>query len=185
MNKAFVKEDNDNEDDDEPISTSPVFQGKNYITPAGLKRLQDEYKELKYKERPEVCKVVQWAAENGDRSENADYTYGKKRLREIDRKLRFLSKRIEAAEVIDPATITSDTVMFGATVTIRYEDDSEKTFTIVGMDEVDIEKGRISWVSPLASALMKARRSDIVQFHSPKGTQEIEILSIQFLHVVA
>lgn len=182
MSKAFTKEDTDFEEDgdiDEPKS----IPGKNYITPSGYKKLQDEYKHLKYKERPEVCKVVQWAAENGDRSENADYTYGKKRLREIDKRLRFLMKRIQAAEVIDPTQVKSDSVMFGATVTIRYEDDSEKTYSIVGMDEVDVSKGKISWISPLAAALMKSKEGDIVQFRSPKGLQEIEILGVKFVAI--
>lgn len=184
MSKAFVKEDSElDEDDPKELASAHLFQGKNYISPTGLLRLQEEYKQLKFKERPEVCRVVQWAAENGDRSENADYTYGKKRLRQIDSRLRFLRKRIEAAEVIDPTTVKSDSVMFGATVTILTEDDTEKTYTIVGSDEMDIDKGRISWLSPLASALMKAKEGDVVQFRSPKGLQEIEVLKIVFIAI--
>ena len=170
----------DEGDDEENAHQASLFRGKNYITPHGLKTLQEEYKHLKFKERPSVTKTVQWAAENGDRSENADYTYGKKRLREIDRRLRFLRKRIEAAEVIDPAAITKDVVQFGATVSVRYEDDSEKTFVIVGADEINIDKGRISWMSPLASALMKAKEGDAIIFRSPRGPQEIEVLSIRY-----
>ncbi len=180
MSKAFTKEDVDLEDDDDDIAPAQVFQGKNYITPVGYKALQDEYKELKFKERPEVCRVVQWAAENGDRSENADYQYGKKRLREIDRRLRFLLKRIQSAEVIDPAVITADSVMFGATVTILTEEGIEKTYSIVGVDEVDIDNGKISWVSPIASALMKAKEGDVIQFRSPKGLQEIEVVTVTY-----
>lgn len=182
MSKAFVKEDSDFEDEDSDIkaASANLFQGKNYITPSGFQKLQDEYKHLKYKERPEVCRVVQWAAENGDRSENADYTYGKKRLRQIDSRLRFLRKRIESAEVIDPAKIQSDTVAFGATVTVLNQEDQEKTYSIVGADEVDVERGRISWLSPLASALMKGKEGDVIQFRSPKGLQELEVISVVF-----
>lgn len=183
MSKAFTKESDGDTDDggiDAPIS---VPGGKNYITPAGADRLREELKQLRYVERPEVTKTVAWAAGNGDRSENADYQYGKKRLREIDRRMRFLAKRLEAAEIVDPMSIKSDQVLFGATVTVRYEDDAEKTFTIVGVDELDIEKGRISWMSPLARCLMKAREGDVVTFNSPKGVQDLEILSVEYLPI--
>jgi transcription elongation factor GreB len=123
---------------------------------------------------------VSWAAGNGDRSENGDYLYGKKRLREIDKRMRFLAKRLEAAEVVDPLAIQVDYVQFGATVTLRFEDDSEKTYSIVGVDEVDVNKGRISWMSPLARALLKAKAGDYVTFHSPKGEQEVEVLAVAY-----
>lgn len=181
MSKAFVRDSDDNDDEDPP-RPAPV-SGKNYITPAGFKRLQDEFKDLKQRERPEVTRVVAWAAGNGDRSENADYTYGKRRLREIDRRLRFLSIRIENAEVIDPLTVKSDQILFGATVTILNEDDQQRTYTIVGTDEVDVAKGRISWASPLAMALHKARVDDVVTVRAPEGNREIEIIKIQYLPI--
>ncbi|WKZ57245.1 MAG: transcription elongation factor GreB [Bdellovibrionota bacterium] len=179
MNKAFTKENDSEVDDDLPAP--PLPGGKNYITPGGLEKLQAEFSQLKFRERPEVTKVVQWAAGNGDRSENGDYLYGKKRLREIDKRLRYLAKRIESAEVIDPARVRSEQVMFGATVTIRDEDDREKSYTIVGVDEIDVAHGRISWMSPLACALMKARQGDWVTFRSPKGVQQLEVIKIEYV----
>lgn len=184
MSKAFTKENDDIEDlDDVEEAAPPTPSGKNYMTPAGAKRLQDELRELRYKTRPEVTQTVAWAAGNGDRSENGDYIYGKKRLREIDKRIRFLSKRLDAVEVVDPLKVNSDQVLFGATVTIRDEDDREKTYSIVGIDETDISKGRISWISPLASALFKARVGDVVTFRSPKGPQEIEIVTIRYIEL--
>ena len=182
MNKAFTKEpDNLDELDDDIEEASPIPAGqKNYITPHGAKRLQDEYKELKYKERPEVTKTVAWAAGNGDRSENADYTYGKKRLREIDRRVRFLGKRIDCMEVVDPTKIVSDHVLFGATVKILDQDEVEKTYSIVGVDEADLSKGYISWISPVASALFKTKVGDAVTFRTPKGIKEVEVLEIAY-----
>lgn len=153
---------------------------KNYITPTGLKRLQQELRKLKYEERPEVTQTVAWAASNGDRSENGDYLYGKKRLREIDSRIRFLSKQIENAEVIDPATIKASVVQFGATVTFEDEDGNQKTYSIVGSDESDVSQGRISWLSPLASSLLRHRVGDVVTFSSPKGEQEIEIIDLDY-----
>lgn len=153
---------------------------KNYITPAGFKKLQQELKVLKHDERPRVTETVAWAAGNGDRSENGDYIYGKKRLREIDRRIRFLMKRIDAAEVVNPAEITVEDVRFGATVTVVNEDDCEKTYTIVGMDETDIERGRIGWRSPLAVALFKKKAGDVVTFHAPGGEKELEVVSITY-----
>ncbi len=181
MSKAFTREkDGDTEDDDiEPALQIPRGQ-KNYITPAGALKLQAEYKQLKFKERPEVTKTVAWAASNGDRSENADYTYGKKRLREIDRRLRFLSKRIDAMEIVDPLKINSDQVLFGATVRMLQEDDIEKVYSIVGIDETDLSKGYVSWISPIATALFKAKVGDVITFRSPKGLKEIEILEITY-----
>lgn len=178
MSKAFTRED-DTQDADASVEVK-LPQGKNYITPAGAERLRQEFKKLRYEERPEVTRVVSWAAGNGDRSENGDYLYGKKRLREIDKRMRFLAKRLEAAEIIDPTTITVDYVQFGATVTVLFEDDTERTYAIVGVDEVDLSKSRISWVCPLAKALMKAKVGDIVTFHSPKGEQEIEVRALVY-----
>ncbi|MEY4669492.1 MAG: transcription elongation factor GreB [Pseudomonadota bacterium] len=180
MSKAFTRDgDENNAEVDKDVDAS-VPGGKNYITPAGAERLRAELKKLRYEERPEVTKVVSWAAGNGDRSENGDYLYGKKRLREIDKRMRFLAKRLEAAEVVDPLVINVEYVQFGATVTIRFEDDSERTYSIVGVDEVDVNRGRISWMSPLAKALLKAKAGDYVTFHSPKGEQEIEVLLVVY-----
>jgi transcription elongation factor GreB len=184
MSKAFTKEhdtEDDLDEDDLPAPVTPT--GKNYMTPAGAKKLQDELRELRYKIRPEVTQTVAWAAGNGDRSENGDYLYGKKRLREIDRRIRFLSKRLDIVEIVDPLKVNSDQVLFGATVTIRDEEDREKTYSIVGIDETDLSQGRISWISPLASALFKAREGDIVTFRSPKGPQEIEIVGIRYVEL--
>ncbi len=179
MSKAFTKED-DQQDDLEEEKGPALPGGKNYITPQGARRLQDELKQLRTKERPEVCKIVSWAAGNGDRSENGDYTYNKRRLREIDRRMRYLGKRLQSAEVVDPLLVACDQVMFGATVTIADENDNQRTYSIVGVDEVDLAKSRISWISPLGSALLKAREGDIVQFRSPKGLQEVEIVKIEY-----
>ena len=164
------------------IQKRPVTDSgeKNYITPAGFKRLQDEFSTLKHDERPKVVDVVAWAASNGDRSENADYKYGKQRLREIDRRLGFLSRRLEIAEIVDPTEIVSDQVRFGATVTIADEEGREKTYAIVGADESDPDKGKISWVSPIARAMLKGKAGDFVTFQSPQGEREIEILKVVY-----
>lgn len=180
MSKAFTRDGDENNTEVDTEVDASVPGGKNYITPAGAERLRQELKKLRYEERPEVTKVVSWAAGNGDRSENGDYLYGKKRLREIDKRMRFLAKRLEAAEVVDPLAIKADYVQFGATVSIRFEDDSEKTYSIVGVDEVDVAKGRISWMSPLARALNKAKEGDIITFNSPKGQQDVEVLKVVF-----
>ena len=179
MSKAFTKE---SEDDDELDSTPKLPQGgKNYITPAGHQRLKDEFDQLWKVERPELVKTITWAASNGDRSENGDYIYGKKRLREIDRRLRFLSKRLENAEVVDPAQRGEcDQVFFGATVTICNTQYEEHTYSIVGLDEVDPGRGRISWVSPLAKALLKAREGDRVRLHTPLGVEELDVVEIRY-----
>ncbi len=179
MSKAFTKENEDEED----LDNSPKLpQGlKNYITPAGHRRLKEEFDHLWKIERPELVKTITWAASNGDRSENGDYIYGKRRLREIDRRLRFLSKRLDNAEVIDPAQRGDcDQVFFGATVTICNRRGEEHTYSIVGLDEVDPGRGRISWVSPLAKALLKAREGDTVTLHTPAGVEEIEVLEIRY-----
>ena len=157
---------------------------KNYITPIGLQRLKDEHKFLLMRERPAVTKVVQWAASNGDRSENADYQYGKRRLRQIDSRIRFLTKRIDAAEVVNPEAPRSgqaaQRVFFGATVTYVIADGTEKTVSIVGADEVDLHRNYISWVSPLAKALMKAAAGDQVMLRAPGGIEKLEIVEVVY-----
>ena len=180
MSKAFTKK--NDEDDDQDAGAPPVPAGlKNYITPAGFKRLKDEALHLLDKERPELVKVIQWAASNGDRSENADYIYGKRRLREIDRRIRFLTKRLDAAVVVDPAAREdTDQVFFGATVTLMHEDGMEKIYSIVGIDEADVSRGRISWISPLAKALIKAREGDTVTVRTPGGDESLEIVGIEY-----
>lgn len=156
-------------------------QSLNYITPSGLEKLKAELKELIQVERPKVVNTVAWAASNGDRSENADYTYGKRRLREIDRRVRFLTKRIESAEVVDPKKLKSEKVVFGATVTIEDEDGEMKTFRIVGEDEIETEKGFISWRSPIATALLGKRAHDEVVIKRPAGDWVVVIIKIEFI----
>jgi transcription elongation factor GreB len=154
---------------------------KNYITPAGHLRIKEELLHLLDTERPEVVKIVSWAASNGDRSENGDYQYGKKRLREIDRRIYFLTKRLEDALVIDPETREStDQIFFGATVTYADEDGSETTIAIVGVDEVNMDKGHVSWISPIAKTLIKAREGDMVRLKTPTGAKKLEILSVTY-----
>jgi transcription elongation factor GreB len=180
MNKAFVKE-SDDEDEAEALALAQAIPAgsKNYITPAGYQRIKDELLQLIDVERPEVVKVVHWAASNGDRSENGDYIYGKKRLREIDRRIRFLTRRIEKAEVVDASLQgDNDQIFFGATVTYANENGDETTITIVGMDEVDLDKGHVSWISPIARALIKAREGDTVALRTPTGVEQIDILSV-------
>jgi len=163
---------------------APLAGVKNYITPSGLQRLRDELRFLLTRERPAVTQVVAWAASNGDRSENADYQYGKRRLREIDRRIRFLTKRIDAAEVVDPEAPRSGRaatrVFFGATV--RYVDaaGTERVVSIVGLDEVDLDRNYISWVSPLARALMKSGPGDSVVLHAPRRTEQLQILEVRY-----
>ncbi len=181
MSKAFTREDAP-ADEDEEDSVLPLPVGtKNYMTPAGHARLQAEFIHLLKVERPAVVSVVSWAAGNGDRSENGDYIYGKKRLREIDRRLRFLTKRLDNAEVVDPAAQeNTDSVFFGATVSVADQNGDEFTYSIVGLDEADPGRGRISWVSPLARALIKARLGDSVRFQSPGGVRELDIVAIAY-----
>jgi transcription elongation factor GreB len=172
---------NDIEDDsaDEP-SPQPAA-AKNYVTPHGFQRLQDEHRNLIRVERPKTVEVVAWAAGNGDRSENGDYIYGKRRLREIDRRIRFLTKRIESAIVVDPkAQSNRDQVFFGATVTYVNARGVEKIVTIVGIDEADLDEGKVSWVSPLARAMMKARKGDVVELRNPAGLELIEVREIHY-----
>ena len=168
----------------EPVRDTPGPKLKNYITPAGLQRLRDEYRFLMNRERPAVTQVVAWAASNGDRSENADYLYGKRRLRQIDSRIRFLTKRIDAAEVVDPAKprpeSASTRVFFGATVTYRDAAGHEHVVSIVGIDEVDIDRRYISWMSPLARALMKSAPGDRVVVHAPTKSEHIEILDVEY-----
>ena len=169
----------DDDDDDEADGLPPG--GRNYIRPQGLRKLEDELRRLVKVDRPKVVEVVAWAAGNGDRSENGDYLYGKKRLREIDRRIRFLTKRIDSAEVVDPARQTRrDQVFFGATVTYAGRDDKETTVTIVGIDEADFERGLISWISPVARALLKAGEGDVVNVRPPAGREPIEIVAIRY-----
>ena len=180
MNKAFTRE-SDNEDDEEPEVAAPLPAGqKNYITPGGYARLKGELDRLVDKERPEVVAIVSWAAGNGDRSENGDYIYGKKRLREIDRRIRFLVRRLDIAEVVDSAGRDSDQVFFGATVDISNQRGETRQVSIVGIDETDTARGYISWISPMARALIKARAGDTVALVTPAGPEEIEILDVRY-----
>lgn len=184
MNKAFVRESDG--DDEEALSPSLKLPpgSKNYITPAGHARLKEELEQLVKRERPNVVEIVAWAASNGDRSENGDYIYGKRRLREIDRRIRFLSKRLDIAEVVDPLRQgDNDQVFFGAQVTIADSGGEENTYTIVGVDEADVMRGRISWISPLARALIKSREGDSIRFQSPVGIQEIDILAVVYKEI--
>lgn len=181
MSKAFTKEsDDDGSDETEEIDALPAAV-KNYMTPTGFAAMQQELRSLLYGERPKVVETVAWAAGNGDRSENGDYIYGKKRLREIDRRVRYLSKRLESAEVVDPARQQHlQQVFFGATVTYARADDSEHTVTLVGIDEIDVERGKISWIAPMAKALLKARVGDRIELKTPGGTETIEIVEISY-----
>jgi len=185
MNKAFVKETGDGDDEESLQPSLRLPPGsKNYMTPRGYQALRVELDELLRVERPRIVETVAWAASNGDRSENGDYIYGKKRLREIDRRVRFLVGRIDNAEVVDPCVRGQcDQIFFGATVTVcdaDGHDAAEQVWQIVGIDEADASTGRISWVSPLARALLKAREGDVVRFMSPSGMREVEIVSVRY-----
>jgi transcription elongation factor GreB len=180
MSKAFTKETDVDDDELEEVDVLPANQ-KNYMTPASFAALKEEMRKLMYDDRPKVVEVVSWAAGNGDRSENGDYIYGKKRLREIDRRIRYLSKRLESAEVVDPEQQKNlKQVFFGATVTYAGEDDTEQTITIVGIDEAEMANGKVSWLSPVARALMKAKVGDTVEIRTPAGLNAIEILAIRY-----
>jgi transcription elongation factor GreB len=183
MNKAFTKESDgdDDEGDDAPgLPTLPAGT-RNYITPAGYAWLRRELMSLLDDERPKMVETVSWAAKNGDRSENGDYLYGKKRLREIDRRIRFLTKRLDIAEVVDPSLHQgSDQVFFGATVTYADESGDERTITIKGIDEADNLAGEVTWVAPIARALIKARVGDEVTLVTPKGPQRIEVVGVRY-----
>ena len=180
MSKAFTRE--TDTDDDEDVGLPPLpAGGKNYITPAGYARLRAELLHLIDEERPQVVEVVHWAASNGDRSENGDYLYGKKRLREIDRRIRFLTKRLDIAEVADPsAHHGNDQIFFGATVTYANSKGEERTVTIKGIDEADNLAGEVSWISPIARALLKAREGDEVQLVTPGGLERLEVLEVRY-----
>jgi transcription elongation factor GreB len=181
VNKAFVKEAEGDDDEDAPGLPPLPAGGRNYLTPEGYRRLRAELMTLLDQERPKVVETVSWAAKNGDRSENGDYLYGKKRLREIDRRIRFLTKRLDIAEVADPALHHgSDQVFFGATVTYASADGSERTLTIKGIDEADSLSGEVSWVSPIARALLKAREGDEVQLMTPGGPARLEVLKVSY-----
>lgn len=186
MSKAFVKEDQVEDDEDLVPEAVRLPSGtKNYLTVYGYKALRSELKHLLNTERPDVVQIVSWAASNGDRSENGDYIYGKKRLREIDRRIRFLTKRLEIAEVVDPALQpTKDRVFFGATVVYADQSAAETTVTIVGVDEAEPLKGKISWISPVARALLKAQEGDVVSLRTPGGLQELDILEVSYPDVV-
>ena len=188
MNKAFTRESDQDDDEELENAGSPLPAGsKNYITPSGHKCLKDEFEYLLKKDRPAVTAAVSWAAKNGDRSENADYQYGKKRLREIDRRLRFLTKRLDAAEVVDPETPRdedmADQVFFGATVTYARTNGDENTISIVGVDEIDLKRNYISWISPLARALMKARPGDTVTLRAPGGIEALHVIDVRYERV--
>lgn len=181
MSKAFTRE-SDTDDDDDDVGLPALPQGtKNYITPDGYKRLREELMSLLDVERPKVVETVSWAAKNGDRSENGDYIYGKKRLREIDRRIRFLTRRLDIAEVADPSAHHGhDQIFFGATVTYANRRGEERTITIKGIDEADNLHGEVSWVSPIARALLKAREGDEVQLVTPGGVEHLEVLEVSY-----
>ena len=167
-------------DDDERDDGALPGGFVNYVTPAGHKRLNDELQRLWKDERPKLVETIAWAASNGDRSENGDYIYGKRRLREIDRRIRFLSKRLDSAVVVDNAGKSHERVYFGATVTVARESGEEETVSIVGADESDPGRGRVSWISPIATALLKATVGDVVTLRTPRGPEELEVLAIRY-----
>ena len=179
MSKAFVKEDSEALEEAESAAPALPAGGKNYITPEGYARLKAELKRLVELERPEVVRTVSWAASNGDRSENGDYIYGKRRLREIDRRVRFLIKRLESAETVDSRGRDTDQIFFGATVRVRGRD-GEREVTIVGVDEVDPARGHVSWISPIARALLKAREGERVTLRTPAGDETIDIVEVRY-----
>jgi transcription elongation factor GreB len=182
MSKAFTKENDGGSEEDVESPESKIPKGsKNYITPVGADRMKAELKKLLHQDRPELVKIISWAASNGDRSENGDYIYGKRKLREIDRRIRFLSKRLESVEIVDPARQTADRVLFGATVTVEDEEGLKRSFQIVGIDETDPSNGRVSWISPIARALMNGRVGDVVTLRTPQGERDLEILIIQYI----
>ena len=181
LNKAFTRETDDGDDDDELALPPLPVGGKNYITPQGYARLRAELLALIDDERPKVVEAVHWAAKNGDRSENGDYLYGKKRLREIDRRIRFLTKRLEIAEVTDPSVHHGgDQIFFGATVTWADETGAEHAVTIKGFDEAESAAGEVSWISPIARTLLRARVGDVLQLATPGGVREIEVVGVEY-----
>jgi transcription elongation factor GreB len=183
MSKAFTRESEAGDDEDDESAALPALPAgaRNYITPAGYRRLRAELMDLLDAERPKVVEIVSWAAKNGDRSENGDYLYGKKRLREIDRRIRFLMRRLDIAEVADPSVhFGRDQIFFGATVTYANARGEERTITIKGIDEADSLAGEVSWVSPVARALLKAREGDEVQIVTPAGPERLEVLAVRY-----
>jgi len=182
MNKAFTRESDSGDDDDDDVALPALPQGtRNYVTPAGYARLREELMSLLDVERPKVVEVVSWAAKNGDRSENGDYLYGKKRLREIDRRIRFLTKRLDIAEVVDPSVHHGrDQIFFGATVTYANERGEERTITIKGIDEADSSHGEVSWIAPISRALLKAKVGDEVNLVTPAGVEKIEVVQVEY-----
>ena len=185
MNKAFTKESDGSDDGVDDDAAPPLPAGaRNYITPQGYARLRTELLTLLDVERPKVVETVSWAAKNGDRSENGDYLYGKKRLREIDRRIRFLVKRLDAAEVVDPesrARDGADQVFFGATVEYATKGGERRTISIVGIDETDTARGYVSWISPVARALTRSREGDVVSLRTPAGADELEVLEVRYV----
>ena len=186
MSKAFTRENDAPQDDEDDVEVAPLPSGtRNYMTPGGFARLKSELDHLVGRERPELVATVAWAASNGDRSENGDYLYGKKRLREIDRRIRFLIKRLDQAEVVDPAAPrepdAAERVFFGATVSIRNQRGDERRLSIVGIDEADTTQGYVSWISPVARALLRAREGDTVSVATPAGIEELEVLEVAYL----
>jgi transcription elongation factor GreB len=187
LNKAFTRENDDAPEDEEELEQgSPLpADARNYMTPATFERLKAELDQLVQRERPELVATIAWAASNGDRSENADYIYGKRRLREIDRRIRFLIRRLDRAEVVDPTAPRdgddTDRIYFGATVRVANARGEERTVSIVGVDEIDTARGYISWVSPMARALLKAREGDTVILRTPAGVEEIEVLDVRYV----
>jgi len=185
MSKAFTNEETEVEDDDGPEEGPPLPAGsRNYMTPGGFSRLKRELDDLVTRERPALVATVAWAAGNGDRSENGDYIYGKKRLREIDRRIRFLVRRLDQAEVVDPASRrdddNDDQVFFGATVVVRDDTGATRRISIVGVDEIDVARGYVSWVSPIARALLKSREGDVVSVQTPAGAEALEVVDVRY-----
>jgi len=183
VSKAFTRESDGNEEEllpAEPAEQAAAAPAKNYISPVGYRRLKEEFTQLWEVERPKLVETIAWAASNGDRSENGDYIYGKRRLREIDRRIRHLSKRLEIAEVVDNSGGDHDRVFFGATVTVADRAGAEKTVTIVGIDEADPLRYHVSWISPIAKALLKAREGDVVSLRTPAGIEELEVIEIRY-----
>ena len=190
MSKAFTREPDTSADelgldeaDAEPDSSGLPEGTKNYITPLGAKKLRDELRLLLNDTRPEMVRTVSWAASNGDRSENGDYIYGKKRLREIDRRIRFLSKRLDKAEIIDPLQQKSTQILFGATVKVRDEEEQVRIYRIVGIDETDVKRGHVSWISPISKALLRGSVGETVTLRTPKGEEELEILEVLYVSI--
>ncbi len=181
MSKAFTKESDGDDEDLEREGEAAVPGGfKNYITPAGFKRMTDELDRLWKVDRPKLVETIAWAASNGDRSENGDYIYGKRKLREIDRRIRYLNHRVDGAVIVDNAGKEHEKVFFGATVTVADESGATRTVTIVGTDEIDLSRGRVSWISPIATALLKAEVGDVVTLRTPRGAEELEVVDIRY-----